>query len=32
MYRIDRKKDKPDIGYMEATVDKLMQRGIRLAD
>lgn len=32
MYHIDRKVDKPDIGYMEATVDKLMQRGIRLAD
>lgn len=32
MYHIDRKKDKPDIGYMEATIDKLMQRGIRLAD
>ena len=32
MYHIDRKKDRPDIGYMEATIDKLMQRGIRLAD
>lgn len=32
MYHIDRKKDKPDIGYMEATIDKLMQKGIRLAD
>lgn len=32
MYHIDRKKDKPDIGYMEATIDNLMQRGIRLAD
>lgn len=32
MYHIDRKVDKPDIGYMEYTVAKLMQRGIRLAD
>lgn len=32
MYKIDTKTTKPDIGYMEATLDKLMQRGIRLAD
>lgn len=32
MFHIDRFKDKPDIGYMEAVIDKLMQRGIRLAD
>lgn len=32
MYYIDRKKDKPDIGYMEMIVEKLMKRGIRLAD
>lgn len=32
MYHIDRKKDKPDIGYMGYTIDKLMRRGIRLAD
>lgn len=32
MYHIDRKTAKPDIGYMEAILDKLMQRGIRLAD
>ena len=32
MYHIDRKTDKPDIGYMKDTVDKLMHRGIRLAD
>lgn len=32
MYYINSKKDKPDIGYMEATISKLMKRGIRLAD
>ena len=32
MYHINTKVDKPDIGYMEYTIDKLMQRGIRLAD
>ena len=32
MYHINRKIDKPDIGYMKDTVDKLMHRGIRLAD
>jgi len=32
MYYIDLKKDKPDIGRMEATMDRLMTKGIRLAD
>lgn len=32
MYYIDRKNDKPDIGYMQMVVEKLMKRGIRLAD
>ena len=32
MYNISTEKDKPDIGYMEAKVDQLMRRGIRLAD
>ena len=32
MYNINTKVDKPDIGYMEMIADKLMTRGIRLAD
>lgn len=32
MYNISTKTDKPDLGYMEATVDKLMTRGIKLSD
>lgn len=32
MFKIDTKTMKPDIGYMEATLDKLMQRGVRLSD
>lgn len=32
MYKIDTKTTKPDIGYMEATLDRLMERGVRLAD
>lgn len=32
MYYINRKKDKPDIGYMQAVIEGLMKRGIRLAD
>lgn len=32
MYKINRKTDLPDIGYMEARASQLMKRGIRLAD
>lgn len=32
MYHIDRKTAKPDIGYMEAVIDRLMQKGIRLSN
>ncbi len=32
MYHISTKTSKPDIGYMEATIEKLMKRGIRVAD
>ena len=32
MYNINTKVDKPDIGYMEMIADKLMTRGIRVAD
>ena len=32
MYKINTRTNKPDVGYMEATVGNLMKRGIRLAD
>lgn len=32
MYHINRKVDKPDVGHMEFIVNKLMERGIKLAD
>lgn len=32
MYKIDRKKEKPDIGYMQFRLEKLMERGIRVND
>lgn len=32
MYKISLAKDKPDIGYMEQEADKLVRRGVRLAD
>ena len=32
MYHISTSKDKPDVGYMEAKVDQLMRRGIRLSN
>ncbi|MBO5386845.1 MAG: Ig-like domain-containing protein, partial [Lachnospiraceae bacterium] len=32
MYKINTKKDMPDIGYMEMVADKLMRRGIRLSN
>lgn len=32
MYHINRKEAKPDIGYLEYTIEKLMNKGIRLAN
>lgn len=32
MYHICKETDKPDVGYMEAKIDSLMRRGIRLND
>ena len=32
MYHIDLTKDKPDVGYMEAMISKLMSRGLRVKD
>lgn len=32
MYHINRKEVKPDVGYMEAIISDLMNKGIRLAD
>lgn len=32
MYQINNKTDKPDIGYMQAYMEQMMKRGIRLSD